>query len=545
MKILLLEGAWEEIGEAFGKHLNHQARRSIEYMLSGSRRIASHAAPDSPLKRLLFSAGLELLFRLKAFRPADEREESFFKGFEKSSGYGFRKVLSYFYAPDASSYVMSLADRILKRSTPPVLLGCSSFVALPGTTKDGTTIHARNLDYIGGKYWEKGHCIAVLRPRGELASVNVISSGVFCPGITAVNEEGIGISLHMNFTRDVGFKNRPITSTVLEITSKARKLADAIEIARKNPPMGGWTIVVSSAKEGDAVAIEMSSSKTDIIHPDNSLIYYTNAYLSPAMRNAEYAPSYIWVENNHARLSRLKELLFRNLGNISPQVAAEILSDTLDPTIERETALGHTISNATNISSAIFNYEGDEIWVSDSPVPANRGSFKGYKISSLLSGKPEPIGEIRGKRLSEHKERAFRSFVEACFEWEESASPRKAYGHLLLAAETDPDEPLYLFNLALMLAKMGEYKQSLSVLKQLYEEADLNPTRRAQITLWYARLSDVCSLREKALELYREVIRMRAPIDLLKRAEKGLQKPFSPKELRKVDILPFIADIIE
>ncbi len=544
MRLVVLEGSWEEIGRRFAQLISQEGEESLRYLLNGSRRVSLHIHQgNSPVQRLTASL-LELLVMIKGTRPGEDVAQ-LTRGMGQVKGISPRRLAGYLASPDIFNYLLSKADNTSRRGIPAVFLGCSSVVALPDATSTGAMYHARNLDYIGGRYWEKGHCIQVIRPKGGLASVNVATDGILCPGITSVNEEGISLSLHLNFTKDVRFKNTPITYTAMRIITKARTLGEAVDMARGSNPMAGWTFIIASHKEEDAAIVELSARRSAVIYPENGLLWYTNMYVSEIMREKEYAPSYIWVENNNTRYNRLKELLLQKAGRLNPQEIVKIMGDTYDATVGREVSLGHTVSNAANISSALISLKEDSIWVSDSPVPANRGVFKGYRLSALFEGRMEELEGLEGHRLPDNKEEAFRLFTLGCFIWEEEASITKTLSYVEQAIQRDPEEPLFSFVKALLLAKAGELQTAISILEETADNPMLNGTRRAQVLFWLGRLMDAAGRREEAIEAYRRVLVMRAPLDMQKKAAEHLEKPYSTKKLRKVDLLPFIADTID
>ena len=350
--------------------------------------------------------------------------------------------------------------------------------------------------------------------------------------------------MHLNFTRAIGFFNTPITVIASEIANKAKNLSEAIDILRKNRPTSGWTFVIADAKAKEAAIVETCAEGIAISHPENCVLCYTNCYTSEIQKNREYAPSYTWVENNHSRYTRLKNLLLEHLGSIEENTLAEILGDTFDPTVRKNVALGHTVSNAANVSSAMICYEKDALWVGDNPVPANRGVYVGYKISSLLSGKKEEIGTIKGKQLEKHKEEALRKFTEACFVWEETASPSKCLPYITKAIEMDPEEPLYRLVRSWFFAKTGRFKEALDDLLHI-EDSHLSSSRKAQIYLWIARINDLLNERENALRYYHKAIQTHPSMDIQKAAWEGIRKKYKRSMIEKLDILPFVAEHLD
>ncbi len=540
MRIFFLEGSWEEMGRKWAEGLKREALESVRYFMNSASRSVAHTTADSSIKRLAAELLTRALLKYKA-RKIHPHDRAFLSAMAGALGVSESGLLETFCAPDVLNYLLSLVDHLSNRALPPVIMGCSSAVVLKGG-QQASSYHARNLDYVGGRYWERGHCILVMRPRKGLASVSVTSEGMYCPGVTTVNEAGLSMSLHLNFTSDRSLRGVPITTVVSLVASRAKTPSEAVDILRREKPMSGWCLVLSNGTE--AVAVELSAGSMGIVHPEGGILCYTNMYISPNMADTEYVPSYIWAENNNARYRRMKGLLLEGYGSLDAEALAGIMSDTFDITHNRETALGHTISNAANISCAIISTTEDALWASDSPVPASRGRFPGFRLSGLLEGKKESIGEIKGKRLPRVKEEAFRWFVEACFVWEESMQVKETLERVNQAVALDP-EPLYLLVKGWLEAKLGRLEEANACFSEVLRDPGLPKSRRAQALLWKARMCDLTEKRAEAKELYRDVLRLGAPLDLQNLAVSGLKRPYSKKRLKGLEILPFIADFVD
>ncbi len=545
MKVFCLEGTWEEMGKQWGNLLrsSEHVREAFVYYSQEPERVSRHLSLHNSLRRAIlrwfFKAGLKLL----SIRVRQE-DKDFLKAFAKSINFPEGKALSTFCFPDFFNCLLSLSNNILGLSIPHIPLGCSVFVVFDEATKDRALYHGRNLDYSGGRVWEKGHCILVLKPKGALASVNVLSEGVYAPGITAVNEEGLCVSVDLCFTRDVSFRRIPILSILSEIVSKAKTLRDVADILRKRKPLSGWAVVVSSAREKDAAIFELSASSVEMLHPENGILCYTNMYFSENHKMKEYAPSYVWVENNYVRYERIKQFLYEKRGCLGEDKLIALLGDTYDPLIKREMAFANTISNAASISSALFSIEKDRVWVAQGEVPVNRKEFLEFSLSQLFSGKAKVLRRIKGKSLSEKKERAFRYFVEACFTWEAGTDMERVLSLIDKAVEEDDSEPLYFFVRALFLLKSDRIEEALKDI-EVALKGSLTPYKELVLFLWKGRIYDLLGNREEAYYWYEKVVKGKAPLDLQKMAWRGIKKGYTKKMLKKMDVMPFLADFVD
>ena len=416
---------------------------------------------------------------------------------------------------------------------PPVTgsgMGCSSLVAWGEATPEGDMLFGRNLDFFTGDKWIDQAIVLVAEPGpGEIPFVSISSAGIPIEGITAFNSEGLTVSTHQNFSTEINRRGRQIISLTNEIAACARNIDDAVKIISRQPSTSGWTVVVGSAAEKEAVIIETNAGGYEVIRPETGKpwLCYANCYLSPRMQETEYVPGHGLLEHNHARLIRMRRLLEESAGSIDPALMAKMLGDHYDPLSEMERPLGNTVSAVHNVTSAVMEPDKQRVWVALGPAPANTTpAYVGFDIEALRRGEEGRLGSVPGNPYFHSPGYpALRQYTLAYQAFDELAED-KAIAHLEEACRLDEEEPIYAFVLGLFYLKKGAVQKALD--KFMQAEKPFNSSyRQALVALWQGRCRDLLGQRSEALELYRRVLEGAPPeSDPPVRAQKGLKRPY-------------------
>ena len=119
----------------------------------------------------------------------------------------------------------------------------------------GELIIGRNLDYQLNGFFDAHPTVAYHEPTdGTQAYVSIGSAGLHTPSLTAFNQSGIYLAVHMVPTNETSFSGVPVFFTSSEVISKARTLDEAIAIFRRAHPTAGWTFVLASIHEKRVVS---------------------------------------------------------------------------------------------------------------------------------------------------------------------------------------------------------------------------------------------------------------------------------------------------
>ncbi len=509
----------------------------------------SHMVPGMPkiIQRTLVSLINKLVVKPGTIdRRLPLRDRELLKGYSE----GIDHAVSYedlkraAAAPDAYNYCLGWLFRTLgaKMPSPPPIpgngLGCSSLVAWGKATADGGMVFGRNLDFFTGDKWIDQAVVLVAEPGpGEIPFTSITSAGIPIEGITAFNAEGLTVSTHQNFSKSINTRGRSIISLTNEIAVCARNISDAIKIIGRSQATSGWTIVVGSSADNNAVIIETNAEGYEVVSPetDKPWLCYANNYLHPRMIEKEYVPGHGLLEHNHARLYRMNHLLEDRAGNITPEVMAAMLGDHYDPISRMERPMGNTVSAVHNVTSAVIEPDKQRVWVALGPAPANTTSaYVGFDIDALRRGEDGNLGTIPGNAFFHSPEYpALREYALAYQAFDDLDEDRVVI-HLEKAHQLHPEEPIYAFMLGLFYLKRGRTEAALELFYKADKPFNSN-YRRALVWLWQGRCHDILGQRNQAVEVYRRVLDS-APKDSspLVAAGKGLKKPYKSSAVKHV-----------
>ena len=549
--VYYLEGDWYHMGLFFGEVLKGRFQGSpLEYYLKNPSRLLDHAlqgypAPLHPLARW----AIKYLLFLPVAMSTSRDDRAFLKGVARGAGISSFDLWLVYSSPDALNYLVSLLTRLSRAAIPHVYMACTSFVAWGDATADGRLLHGRNLDFSGGVRWSRRHAVMVLKPRHGVPSVTVTGDGAYIPGITSTNEEGLTVGVHMNFTRDGNIVGRNVLTLASQVLTKAKSVDDAVEIIGRGRRVSGWTFVLSHAPSKEGALVEISGNRWERVSPQDSWLVYSNCYLSPRLKETEYAPSYTWVENDCSRYYSLKSLVERYRGQLTPALSLALLGDRQDITCQRELALGNGVAAVANVSSALFCPEGDRVWLALGTAPPNTfGRYVGLSLGELLSGRDPAIREeLPGNPMPPARRRSLDHYMEALRLWDEEMDLEgalAAVNRALEALEDDSEEPLYYMVRGLLLAKKEEYGAARGDFQRVLDSF-LSPYRKAQALLWLARLADLEGRRMEALEGYREVVSRSSWLDITRAAWDGIRRPYSKRLLKRMDVAFLVAEHID
>ncbi|MEZ4463748.1 MAG: C45 family peptidase [bacterium] len=181
--------------------------------------------PDGPIfyfrdyvEKLVKSSGLGILTPLvrgllrqtvgrTVARKLPDYARASIRGMADGSGLKFADVLDGCTMPDSLMWVV--ARMIQARRVGPAVqhrlalsLGCTSAIAWGSATADGRLLHARNLDYHGVEAWPKHTAVIFHTPDQGKRYVSVASAGVLMGGATAMNDQGLTLTVHQHMFTD-------------------------------------------------------------------------------------------------------------------------------------------------------------------------------------------------------------------------------------------------------------------------------------------------------------------------------------------------------
>jgi hypothetical protein len=450
---------------------------------------------------------------------------------------------------------LAMFRHLLPEYPPGAMLGCSSAVASSNWTRDGRLLACRNQDYPVCGPWEANTSVIFQEPSesDQIPHVCVTTAGVHTAGLTSMNSEGMTLFTHAHFGKRVSVNGLPVVHIGDAIIRKAKTLGQAVDIARKTPSLANWGFVVSSAKENDAVVIEVSPDKVRVQGSNDGFISHTNFFDTEEMQRTESLLCGAYVEDLKGRLCRLRELLERHRGRLAPEHMAPALGDHFDPYSGVERVYGNTVSVITTIKSTIFEPGMQRFWLScRGESPMGLGEFLEVDVDRFWSQSMGEEGEgtrsiagyePRDARLAE----GIRCYREAyrCFHVENHVPDylERALEWCLRSIAAYPDDAHVWIQAGILAFRLKRFPEA----RRLLEEAGgrkLSPHVEGARALFLARCLDVAGEREAARELYARWPQTKEP-KLRKALERGLRRPFRASEAARVHIDMQFPDVME
>jgi hypothetical protein len=271
--------------------------------------------------------------------------------------------------------------------------GCTQFVADGSATKDGRTVHARNMDWARLQFLIDNPLIIVRKPKGKIPWVEVGIPGVLLT-LTAMNAEGLAVANNENMAeadRDTEGNSHP--QMARQIMQECASLDEAEAFLRDQNHASAETLVISDWKNGKAAVFEMSANHMEVRRLDeNGIVYATNHFAHPNMAplHDERPPDH----DTHTRFMRLQQLLEPGgddslYGQIDAEKAIAVLRDRYNPYTQEThpTDLfdgGGSIANNSTLQSVVMLPEERAFYVALGEPPVPYRTFIGFSLDELL-----------------------------------------------------------------------------------------------------------------------------------------------------------------
>ena len=237
-------------------------------------------------------------------RKLPEYARASIQGMADGSGLKHADVLDGCTMPDSLMWVV--ARMIQARRVGPAVqhrlalsLGCTSAMAWGDATADGRLLHARNLDYHGVESWPKHTAVIFHTPDVGHRYVSVASAGVLMGGATAMNDQGLTLTLHQHmFTDGTKLGGTPIGTVGDQVMREAATLEEAEVILRQHKPIGCWTYLIADGKTNEVLCFE-ENPRRQVAHRvgrDEGRFGYANIYLDAELGATERDLVLSWDE---------------------------------------------------------------------------------------------------------------------------------------------------------------------------------------------------------------------------------------------------------
>lgn len=264
------------------------------------------------------------------------------------------------------------------------MVGCTSFALKGRKTENGQLLIGRNFDFYVGDAFAEEKIVLFIKPSKGHAFVSYSWAG-FTGVASGLNEQGLSVTINASKSDLPTSSKTPIALLVREILQYASTIDEAIAIAKRKSTFVSETIMVSSKRDGRAILIEKSPTKTGILDTNKDVLVCANHYQSDAFVHDEINIENIKNSDSRHRFSRMNELLQYN-HRYTIEDAAKILRDQKDLNGEN-LGMGNprAINQLIAHHSVIIQPAQTRIYVSTNDYQL--GEFVGYDLNKVFKTK--------------------------------------------------------------------------------------------------------------------------------------------------------------
>lgn len=241
-RVLHLKGTHYEMGYQHGALLKEHVRQNLEYILH-----EKGAAPVQlgPIRLYPRAAILSI------------------SNYQTKKNYVPQKYLDEI-AGLAAASGLSVEDARMGNFLPE-MFHCSGFAVMNSATGDGTLYHGRVLDYACDWKLQEHAVLVIAEPEGGIPFANITYAG-FIGSVTGMNADHVAIG-EMGGGGLGHWDGVPMAFLVREVLEKAKDLESAIAVFRDSPRTCQYFYVISDGKTNEAVGMEASWNRFEIIKP--------------------------------------------------------------------------------------------------------------------------------------------------------------------------------------------------------------------------------------------------------------------------------------
>ncbi|WP_394336466.1 C45 family autoproteolytic acyltransferase/hydolase [Aureibaculum luteum] len=262
------------------------------------------------------------------------------------------------------------------------LVGCSSFAVWDDKSVDGGLLIGRNFDFYAGDEFAKQKIIAFVAPDTGYKYMSVTWGGMIGV-VSGMNDQGLTVTINAGKSDIPLVAKTPISLLTREILQYASTIEEAIAIAKKRKVFVSEAILVGSAKDHNAVTIEVSPNNFGVYEVANtSQLLCSNHFQSDAYANDENNIKQKAESHSQYRYDRMEELLTEN-EKIDPKKAVSILRNTKglhdkDIGYGNEKALNQLLAH----HGIVFQPDQLKVWISTNPYQL--GEFVSYDLNNVF-----------------------------------------------------------------------------------------------------------------------------------------------------------------
>lgn len=277
-----------------------------------------------------------------------------------------------------------------------MLVGCSSFGAWGGSTADSSLLIGRNFDFYAGDAFAEHKLVSFYVPRDGYRFAAVGWAGM-TGVLSGMNETGLTVTINAAKSSVPLSAATPISILAREILQYASTIEEAYAIARKRKTFVAESLLIGSARDGEAAVIEKSPDQIALFRPEGEAVICTNHYQSDVFSRDKRNRENIATSDSPYRFRRMEELLAGNKP-LDVRKAAAVLRDykglkNENIGLSNEKALNQFIAH----HSVIFKPAQGLMWVSTAPWQL--GKYVAYDLNKIFAN-PDFAGELYEPELT-------------------------------------------------------------------------------------------------------------------------------------------------
>jgi isopenicillin-N N-acyltransferase like protein len=294
-KVIECSGSQYDMGVQYGKACKANVVKSIKM-------------PMGALKALYGASREDVLANAKKYLPASQKLApglmEFLKGTAKGAGVSFEEVFALRTMLEQLEYYGAIKGL------------CTSFAATGAATENGKTIVGQNID------WSPNFPIDLLhlKPKKGPESLTIAFGGILEWSLTS---KGLGLAMNLTLTPP---KEQTLTVPTGVVAWKAmqqKNIGDALGIFAANA-RGLLNYVLASA-DGNLLQIESTPDDYNVLYPERDFMVHSNHYLTERFKSRDNVV--VCCPDSYVRLERIKKLMNKHYGKLSPQVMMKLLAD--------------------------------------------------------------------------------------------------------------------------------------------------------------------------------------------------------------------------
>lgn len=390
---------------------------------------------------------------------------------------------------------------------------CTSAVVFGPLSADGELMHARNFDFPGVGVWDKSPTIVYCNPDHGIPYGYLGARGADVPGITAFNAEGLTVTFHTRFHKDVDFQSTGVIDLGHEIIRNSRTIEDAINIVSRHKVASTWGIMVTSAREKNAALIETTAKKMRVTWAKNGRHAQTNHYLHSDMVPGEIATSNGWTSYTVDRL-RLIENFFRETEAMGGATLTD-MQNLLGADFEvdapgKSRMMGSLIGYVMSVQSVVFKLQSGIISLSVGEAPTGWGPYINHEVNwsedalKTVDVAKEKLSAVTAHYAAGEGREAYRHFQRGYLLDHECAPLDDVRREIALAAAAAREDGSLRFVQGALALEARDNEAAFSHFMQAVSLEE-SPYRKAQALLWASRAAAATGRSSEAALLRKEI----------------------------------------